>query len=86
MSWPDMESLQLAAEVYKFRAPNKDETEEDYRNDLSMHVGASCAISGHEIRTKKGWNEWSDDEKRDIIRRHAEFLLHPMAQSWARRK
>ena len=68
MSFPDMKSLERAAEVWEFRGPKKGESEEDYRMALADFVIPKDRIEGHEIRTGKGWNEWNDRDKTDLFR------------------
>lgn len=72
MDFPDMQSLIQAAEVWKFRAPNKDESEAGYRKALADHVEPKDLVESQEIRTGKGWDQFSDGENLDMIRRSAQ--------------
>ena len=69
MDFPDMSSLEEAADIHGFRKPNKDESEEQYRAALANHVAPRDRIEAHEIRTGKGWDLWTEEENRDLIRR-----------------
>ena len=67
MSFPNMESLVFAAKVHKFREPKKGESDQTYRRKLADHVTKIDTIEGHEIRTGKGWDKWTEDEKRQLL-------------------
>lgn len=69
MSFPTMDSLKFAAEVWKFRQPEKDESEAAYRTALANHVQPKDMVEAHEIRTGKGWDEWSDSENKEALYR-----------------
>ena len=69
MSFPDMKSLVRAAKVHDFREPLENETEAHYREALADHVAPRDFIESQEIRTGKGWNQWNDDDNRDMLRR-----------------
>ena len=69
MSFPDMTSLHFAAKVHKFRKPTTEETEEEYRGALADHVAPRDFIESEEIRSKKGWDQWSENENKDVLRR-----------------
>jgi hypothetical protein len=69
MSFPDMASLKRAAEVHKFRLPEDDEPEDDYRKELADHVLMTDSIESMEIRSGKGWDRWDSSEQREGIRR-----------------
>lgn len=71
MDFPDMDSLIQCADVWKFRTPNKDETEQAYRTALADHVAPQDFIESQEIRTSKGWDKWSPSEGRDMLIRSA---------------
>ncbi len=73
MSFPDMESLERAAEMWKFREINPGETEDDYREALADHVEPEDFIESNEIRFKVGWDQWSDEQNRDMLRRRRIF-------------
>ena len=63
MSFPDMRSLELAAKTHNFRPPNEGESEGDFRTALADHVKPIDRVESFEIRTGKGWNQWSEYEK-----------------------
>lgn len=69
MDFPDMRSLEMAARVHKFRNIDKGESEDDFRNALADHVAPKDFIESQEIRSKIGWDQWSDDENKDTLRR-----------------
>jgi hypothetical protein len=69
MSFPDMKSLQQCAECNEFRQPNEGETEDEYRAALANHVQPRDYIESLEIRNKVGWDEFSPDQNRDMLRR-----------------
>jgi hypothetical protein len=64
-----MSSLVFAAKVHKFREPEENETEADYRATLAAHVEPRDMIGAHEIRTGKGWDNWDRIQKKDLMRR-----------------
>jgi len=61
-SFPDMESLERAAQCHNFRQKLKSESEEDYRNALADHVRHIDPVESTEIRSGKGWNAQSPME------------------------
>lgn len=67
MSFPDMRSLISTARVFKFRQPNTDETEADFRIALHNHVKPIDRIESFEIKFGVGWNEWTDEQKLESI-------------------
>ncbi|HSR78778.1 MAG TPA: hypothetical protein VLN57_19540 [Xanthobacteraceae bacterium] len=69
MSFPDLQSLLFAAQVWKFRPPAEGEDEAAYRTALADHVEPEDFIEAHEIRTGKGHDEWSEAENNELIRR-----------------
>jgi hypothetical protein len=69
MSFPNMDSLKRHATMLKFRQPNKDESEDDYREALANHVQPIDFIESCEIRNKVGWDQWSEEQNRDMLRR-----------------
>ena len=69
MSFPDMESLEMAAEVHKFRKLNEGETEEQYRLALAEHVSPIDFIESEEIRNKVGWDRFTEEQNRAMLRR-----------------
>lgn len=50
MSFPDMDSLKNAAEVWKFRDVEPNETEEEYRTALARYVFPKDKVEALEIR------------------------------------
>ena len=71
MDFPDMKSLVNAAEIWKFRGPNPGETEQQYRKALADHVLPHDLIESQEIRTSKGWDQWSHGENMEMLARGA---------------
>lgn len=69
MDFPDMNSLKSCAKCWKFRQPRKDESEDDYRTALADHVQPNDPIESMEIRTKVGWDSFTPDQNRDMLRR-----------------
>lgn len=69
MDFPDMASLIRAASIHGFRQPNKDEPEAAYRVALADHAEKIDFIEGQEIRTGKGWDQWDDEENKQMLRR-----------------
>lgn len=69
MDFPDMKSLELAAKIHGFRYLMEGETEAEYREHLADHVQPRDTIESYEIRTGKGWDQWTDAEKHDLILR-----------------
>lgn len=71
MDFPDMQSLINCGEVWKFRAPNPGETEQQYRKALADFVQPQDLIESQEIRTSKGWDKWNDAENTELVVRGA---------------
>lgn len=69
MDFPDMKSLKTHAWHYKFRQPRKGETEDEYRAALADHVEPRDYIESLEIRNKVGWDKFSDEQNKDMLRR-----------------
>lgn len=67
--FPDIKSLERAAECHSFRQPNEGETEAAYREALADHVQTRDFVESQEIRTSKGWDQWSADDSKDMLRR-----------------
>lgn len=57
MSFPDMESLINRAKQRKFREPNEDETEEQYREAFADFMVEVDRVESAEIRNKLGWDK-----------------------------
>ena len=72
MDFPDLNSLCDAAEVWgyrPFRKFDKVESVEAYREALADHVQGRDLIESQEIRTGVGWDQWSDEQNRDLLKR-----------------
>lgn len=69
MDFPDMKSLVNHARVWKFRNPNENETEEEYREALAQFVEKVDFLEGQEIRNKVGWDRFSDKQNIDMVHR-----------------
>jgi len=67
MSFPDMESLEIAAEVWGFRKIIDDETEIQYRTALADFVQDKDVVESMEIRSGKGWDEFSEGDNRATL-------------------
>ena len=67
MNFPDLKSLESAAEVHKFRCKNENETEDEYRIALANHVSSRDFIESLEIRNKVGWDQWTEAQKYDML-------------------
>lgn len=59
-SFPDMNSLENAARVHKFRQPHEGEDESDYRHALANHVKGIDLVESMEIRSGKGWDAFDE--------------------------
>jgi hypothetical protein len=71
MSFPDMKSLQRAAQVWKFRGPEHGESEDAFREALADFVQVKDSVEAMEIRTGKGWDSWDKSQEQDAMRRAA---------------
>jgi hypothetical protein len=69
MDFPDMKSLVSAAKVWKFREPLENEKEDEYRFALADFVKPKDIIESQEIRHKVGWDQWNNDQSKDLLRR-----------------
>lgn len=69
MDFPDMNSLKHAAKMWKFRAPNDGEQESSYRTALADFVEERDYVESLEIRNKVGWDRFSEDQNKDMLRR-----------------
>lgn len=69
MDFPDLKSLQMAAKIHDFRGISMDESEDDYRNALADHVAPRDFIESQEIRNKVGWDQWTESQEKDMLRR-----------------
>lgn len=69
MDFPDLQSLIMAAEAHKFRKPNPNETEVQYRNALADHVANIDFIESEEIRNGCGWDKFNPGQQRALLGR-----------------
>ncbi len=69
MDFPNLKSLKIAAGIHKFRPMLDREAEESYREALAGHVAPIDFIESEEIRNKTGWDQWTDDQRKDMLRR-----------------
>jgi hypothetical protein len=69
MDFPDLKSLERAAEVWQFRSRRENETEEQYREDLADFVQTKDFIESMEIRKGKGWDKFSEADNLEMLRR-----------------
>lgn len=67
--FPDFKSLLRTAEIYKYRKPYENESEEDYRDMLANYVEPLDYIESLEIRNKVGWNKFSEAQNMDMLER-----------------
>lgn len=67
--FPNMRSLEMCARNWKFRAPNKDESEGDYREALADFVEPKDFIESAEIRNKVGWDKFTDEQNHKMLER-----------------
>jgi hypothetical protein len=74
MDFPDMHSLKNCAKVHGFRRPNKGESESDYRTALADHVQPRDLIESMEIRNKVGWDQFTPEQERDLLKRKGLIL------------
>lgn len=75
MNFPDLESLKRRAKLYKFRDIKDDESEDEYRIALADRVAPIDLVESMEIRTKLGWDQWNDEQKKDMLRRAMSNVL-----------
>lgn len=68
ISFPDMQSLVRAAKCWEFRERHEGESEADYREALADHVLLRDRVESMEIRTGKGWDQFSEAEKAQMLR------------------
>lgn len=67
MNFPDLKSLIRAAEMWKFREIEPEETEDNYRNALADFVEPKDVIEAQEIRNKVGWDKWNKLQRIDLF-------------------
>lgn len=68
MNFPDMKSLLYAAKIHYFRGMLLEETEDDYRLALALHVRPIDRIESYEIQFKVGWDQWTDEQKLKLLK------------------
>lgn len=68
-SFPTDGSLVRAAEVHGFRKPNGSESQDSYRIALANHVASIDFVESEEIRNKVGWDKFTDEQNRNMLRR-----------------
>lgn len=71
MDFPDMKSLERAAECWKFRKPNEGESEAEYRTALADFVQPKDLVESMEIRAKVGWDKFSERDSTEMVLRAA---------------
>ena len=71
MSFPDFKSLEMAAKVHQFRAIRHSETIQEYRKNLADHVASIDFIESCEIRNGAGWDQFTDGQNKDMLRRQS---------------
>lgn len=63
MDFPDMRSLERAAEVHKFRDPLPEESETNFRQALHEHVLPIDRVESFEILFGIGCNKWTERQR-----------------------
>jgi len=74
MDFPDMQSLKNCAKVHGFRQPMEGESEPAYRTALADHVQPRDMIESMEIRNKVGWDRFTPEQERDLLKRKGLIL------------
>lgn len=69
MDFPNLQSLERVAEYWSFRPRRYDETEDEYRRALADFVEPRDMIESMEIRTGKGWDQFTTEDNRQLIKR-----------------
>lgn len=75
MDFPDIESLELAADLHRFRKIKPEETEDKYRIALANHVANTNFIESEEIRNKVGWDKFTDEQNITMLQRSSLQIL-----------
>lgn len=65
--FPDMRSLEQAAECWKFRSPKDGESQNEYRTALADFIKPKDHIESMEIRHGRGWDKWSKQQGIDAL-------------------
>lgn len=73
MDFPNLKSLERAAEVWKFRIRADEETEAQYREALADFVQTKDFVESMEIRKGKGWDQFTSEDNMEMIRRRQQF-------------
>lgn len=68
-SHPDLESLRHTAKMTGFREPLPEESEVHFRDQLADYMEPKDPIWACEIRNKVGWDEFSEKQNLDMLRR-----------------
>ena len=71
MDFPDMKSLISAADIWKFRKPNENEPEIEYRHALADYVRPKDIVESEEIRNGVGWDKFSENQNAGMLGRSA---------------
>lgn len=50
--------------------PKDNETEDEYREMLAQHVVTRDRVEAEEIRNKVGWDRFTDEQNKAMLRRH----------------
>lgn len=69
MNFLDKKSLKFAAKIHKFRGVNIGESEDEYRSAIADHVEPIDFIESCEIRYKVGWDQWTVEQTKDMLKR-----------------
>lgn len=80
MDFPDMNSLKRCAKLWKFRVPNRDETEEQFREALANFVKPKDYIESLEIRNKVGWDRFSEAQIERILQQELQQARQASAE------
>lgn len=69
MSFPDIESLKSRAVQRRFRQPNEDELESQFRKEFADFMESVDLVESMEIRTSIGWDEFNEKQKTNMLER-----------------
>lgn len=68
--FPDMASLLKAARIHKFRQPTENEAMNQYREALADHVFKLDVVESGEIRSGRGWDKQTPEERFSLLLRN----------------